>query len=145
MPPIIPQASTYTRDWLANQRTRTIQNDTLAHDRFDQLMSQSYRSRGLHEKILILPRELRDQIYDYAWQGTHIYYQDAVCASGAVNARYVDNNGVCEKLQTLPSWVTINPQLQEEALHYFHRVAEFTFGGGNESNLMLLLLNPSLR
>jgi hypothetical protein len=88
--------------------------------------SQAQRFR---DKLLALPRELRDLIYDYAWHGTHLYYQDLDCA---VHARYFDTDGDCDETWGLPSWTTIHPHIREEAFELFHRNADFSVGDGNE-------------
>jgi hypothetical protein len=129
IPPSIPRASKFTRSWLRSQSKGPFKFYALARDRHEQLMPPQSRSRGSNNPIFVLPRELRDQIYEYAWQGTHIYYQDSFCA---VNARYLDCDGLCEEMQALPAWVTMHPQVQEEALHWFYRTAEFSVGDGLE-------------
>lgn len=131
-PRTIPKASRYTLSWLRSQRTRPRNSHVSARDRHDEDISRKSQLKDCSNLILMLPRELRDQIYEYAWQGTHIYYQDDFCLAGAVNARYLDCDELCEQIQTLPAWVTIHPQIQEEALHFFYQAAEFSVGDGNE-------------
>jgi hypothetical protein len=90
-------------------------------------------AQQFRDKLFTLPRELRDMVYDYAWQGTHIYYQDQdLDLDCAVDARYLDTDLACCKTWELPPWTTIHPQIREETLQMFHRNAEFSVGDGNE-------------
>jgi hypothetical protein len=79
----------HTREWVIKHHASTkYESISMTAPGMTTLQRCQFR-----DKLFTLPREPRDFIYDYAWQGTHLYYLDLDCA---VNARYLDADGACE-------------------------------------------------
>lgn len=71
-----------------------------------------------------LPRELRDQIYHYAWEGTYIRFYNK---GWAIDARYPTATGDCENNPTkLPGWLLLDKGTVAEGTEQFYTRAEFS-------------------
>jgi hypothetical protein len=86
----------------------------------------SKRRRYEHNPVVSLPRELRDHIYHYAWEGTHIHYLEK---GWGVDARYPDSGGKCTAAPSkLPQWLLVHPTVLAEGLEQFYCQAQFSVG-----------------
>jgi hypothetical protein len=104
----LPRANTQTdvidvpqgvsaHECLFSQKPVPLQSDRIVSDNFDKPRTPNPRSREFQDEIFNLPREVRDWMYEYVWEGTHIRYQEVICASSVISVRYLDCNGACEE------------------------------------------------
>lgn len=92
--------------------------------------SQRLLALGLNQRysFLKLPRELRDEIYSYAWNATRIRF---LHENFIIDADYshIDGRKVVSSISsiftTLPKWVYTNKQILSEALERFYFHADF--------------------
>ncbi|KAF2115505.1 hypothetical protein BDV96DRAFT_599825 [Lophiotrema nucula] len=72
-----------------------------------------------------LPRELRDKIYDYAWTGTTVAFQQH---ESTIFASYGDE--APRRATPFPKWTFICKQIQYESMEALHKGAIFILGYG---------------
>jgi hypothetical protein len=101
--------------------------------------------------IFDLPRELRDEIYHYAFQGVNIRYSITITRTARCSAEVKQGLvGVATygrrqspRLHEFPRWLRCTKQLRQEGLQQFYRLATFALSAVPENHYSVFLPLPA--
>jgi hypothetical protein len=129
--------ATIPSDW--DQAARKPINDLLEDLHTDEELEEREKRRAIFP-FFELPREIRDEIYHYAWSSSVFCYYHEDFNSIACPRSLYEGEGqtvvvrygtdlVPDSIETFPKWVGTHPLLEQEAMQQLHRGAIFSILG----------------